>query len=328
MNKEALQLYLYSNHRRLLNFAQNHRKVCRSDATEHEDFPLIKAELALDAHDIHHYIDARHEMHRGSDTFYINDIDKLIYVYSGDAIVDFESRSVSLTAGNMMVVSSFTAHRIHIDSPKSIVINVFFREIRFKKLLKKHQKCHSEKVEMYAEKIFHQYHSEGFLFFKSIRSDHTALLVENILGQIYKPWQCSRQMAQHYVELFLLAVLREKKAIFDNQKVMDSVITNRLVIYLENEYRNPSLTKMATHFNYNPNYFSTLIKEKFGRSFTELITIQRMTVAAVMLNNPLNSVDDIIEQIGYSSESYFYKQFKNYFGTTPRQMRENLKIEQ
>ena len=70
--------------------------------------------------------------------------------------------------------------------------------------------------------------------------------------------------------------------------------------------------------------FSTMVKEKTGKSFVEHVDDRRMREARRLLAKPNVSLKDIIETIGYSSKSFFYKKFKHYYGMTPAEMRKRL----
>lgn len=73
----------------------------------------------------------------------------------------------------------------------------------------------------------------------------------------------------------------------------------------------------------NPNYLTTLLKQRTGHTYKELIHQQRMTRAGQLLRNISYSVTEVANEVGYENISFFYKKFKEYFGCSPKEYRED-----
>jgi len=68
-------------------------------------------------------------------------------------------------------------------------------------------------------------------------------------------------------------------------------------------------------------HFSRLMKEKFGRSFTDLLTQMRIDRSRELLRRTDRSIVQICQECGFSDQSYFTKVFQRYTGQTPREYR-------
>ncbi|HOP80812.1 MAG TPA: helix-turn-helix transcriptional regulator, partial [Armatimonadota bacterium] len=73
----------------------------------------------------------------------------------------------------------------------------------------------------------------------------------------------------------------------------------------------------------SPSHFSRLMKEKFGRSFTELLTQMRVDKSKELLRHTDKSIVRICLECGFNDQSYFTKVFQRCTGCTPRQYRLN-----
>ena len=82
---------------------------------------------------------------------------------------------------------------------------------------------------------------------------------------------------------------------------------------------------VAAHCGLSYNHFSSSFKKAVGRSFSEYITLVRMSEAEKMLISSEKSVTDIALSCGFSSTSYFISRFKNLKGVSPGQWRRNTK---
>ena len=82
-----------------------------------------------------------------------------------------------------------------------------------------------------------------------------------------------------------------------------------------------SLSGLARRYSYSTTYLSELIHERCGKTFTELVTEQRMERAAMLLRATNLPVREVAGQVGYSGTSNFYKAFRAHFGCGPAEWR-------
>ncbi|MDR1190096.1 MAG: helix-turn-helix transcriptional regulator, partial [Verrucomicrobiales bacterium] len=67
--------------------------------------------------------------------------------------------------------------------------------------------------------------------------------------------------------------------------------------------------------------FSRLIRERTGRSFSELLRQCRVELAAKLLQDTERPLVDIAGECGFCDQSYFTHVFQQAKGQTPRQFR-------
>ncbi|MGM9768036.1 MAG: AraC family transcriptional regulator [Candidatus Cryptobacteroides sp.] len=72
-------------------------------------------------------------------------------------------------------------------------------------------------------------------------------------------------------------------------------------------------------------YFSSIIKEKTGRSALQWITIVTIDDARHLLDDPDNSIKDVANRLGFPNQSFFGRYFKQYSGQSPTEYRKSLK---
>lgn len=73
--------------------------------------------------------------------------------------------------------------------------------------------------------------------------------------------------------------------------------------------------------SYNRSYISRAFKKYMGCTLTQFINDLRFSVAYSLLRSTDDSISDIIEQIGLSNKSYFYREFYKRYHATPAQIR-------
>ncbi|MFA9457586.1 response regulator [Halalkalibacter sp. AB-rgal2] len=86
-----------------------------------------------------------------------------------------------------------------------------------------------------------------------------------------------------------------------------------------------SLQDVANAVHLNGSYFSTLFKEEVGINFSEYVTRKRIQSAKHLLLQSDMPISLIAEEVGYQTQKYFNKIFKEYEGVTPGYYRKTYK---
>lgn len=105
------------------------------------------------------------------------------------------------------------------------------------------------------------------------------------------------------------------------QKVRNNQTTDllsRIRRYIQTEYGNPELTlqSIASHFNINHCYLTSLYKDKYGINLYDYLIQVRMKKAAQLLMTTDLKSYQIAELTGYNNSQYFSLSFKKYYGCT------------
>ena len=93
-----------------------------------------------------------------------------------------------------------------------------------------------------------------------------------------------------------------------------------------NLHRDISRDEVARHAGISPSHFSRLLKERTGRSFTELLRQCRVDLACELLGNTHQTLAEVADTCGFCDQSYFTRVFQDVKGTTPKQFRAAGKV--
>lgn len=80
-------------------------------------------------------------------------------------------------------------------------------------------------------------------------------------------------------------------------------------------------SSIAEYLHMSPDYLSYVFHQKFNQTLSAYITSMRIDKAKELLERTNWGMDIIAEKTGFSSSSYFHKQFKKITGITPQQYR-------
>ena len=89
------------------------------------------------------------------------------------------------------------------------------------------------------------------------------------------------------------------------------------------QHYNQSITleDVALHVGLNTTYFRHLFKQEMCVSFKEYLTHLRLANARQLLANSDMSVHQVIEEVGYTNISQFYRIFRQHYHMTPAEYR-------
>lgn len=121
----------------------------------------------------------------------------------------------------------------------------------------------------------------------------------------------------------LLALLESQirdlhQALRNMKQGKNEIIMEQCLSWIQENYMEDLTLEMAAEqFAFNPSYFSTLIKSRTGKSFSDHITEARMRRAKQLLRDGHLKIYDIAAQCGYRDTKYFCRVFKKQNGLSP-----------
>jgi AraC-like DNA-binding protein len=95
----------------------------------------------------------------------------------------------------------------------------------------------------------------------------------------------------------------------------------------QNLNRDISRNQTARYAGISPSHFSRLLKERAGRSFTELLRQCRVDLACDLLRRTDKPLAEIADDCGFCDQAYFTRVFRDVKGVTPKQFRAGRKPE-
>lgn len=87
-----------------------------------------------------------------------------------------------------------------------------------------------------------------------------------------------------------------------------------------------SLKTLAARLNVSPSYLGTVFKQQTGYYFNDYLTEARIRYAAKLIETTDMKMKDIVEKVGFSSQTYFNRMFKRFFDVSPVTYRRDKKV--
>jgi AraC-like DNA-binding protein len=95
----------------------------------------------------------------------------------------------------------------------------------------------------------------------------------------------------------------------------------KMIHYIEENFREVTLTEVADHFGLSQGYCSRYIHKHTGNSFRQIVMDIKISKARDMLESSDLKINDIAYQCGFENAEHFFRQFKKAVHMTPGQYR-------
>lgn len=160
----------------------------------------------------------------------------------------------------------------------------------------------------------------GYLHFRVCGIAPIQNLLENLLWSLIRDVPNKRQRSQLTVSLLLIELLAHTETLTTHDR--EDALVWQVLSYVEAHYVRGDLARLARQLHYDIPWLSRKIKQKTGRTFTQLIQEKRLTQAAFLLRNTGYNIADISTRVGYENISYFHRLFARRFGVSPKSYRD------
>lgn len=146
-------------------------------------------------------------------------------------------------------------------------------------------------------------------------------LVENMVWTLLHDQPNKRSINQITMGLLLLQLMHHTDKIHTESESLEQTILLRVLRYIDEQYKDGTLTELAVDMSYDIYWLSRTIKKLTGRTYKELLQTKRLNQASFLLLHTKLAVTDISIAVGYDNTSYFHRIFRERFTCSPKEYR-------
>lgn len=175
---------------------------------------------------------------------------------------------------------------------------------------------------------------------RKIRQEKNDVLIIIISG--YNRFEYAQEAIKNKVSSYLLKPIQEgefHEAVTSALKSLENHestpepepqakdLSKQIIAYLEGHYADPELdvNSVCDYFYTSSSTLTRLLKKETGMSFSDYLTKVRMNCAIRLLTDGKDyNIKEISALVGFSSQHYFSRAFKNFTGLSPKQYKDSL----
>ncbi|HFR3675543.1 AraC family transcriptional regulator [Streptococcus suis] len=255
---------------------------------------------------------------------HLHDFIEMVYVYNGHCTQEINGETVSLSKGDLIVLDRDVPHSINALGEEDILINILLNEETFDTLfLYKLQDSSSILTQFLADAFNTQAKHDKFIIFHTNKSSTIHSLIQLMLCEHLDNKMQAQLFLFQYLQILLMELIRiyQEENIYQNSLLKFNFAP--ILSYIDQHFKDIDIAEVADKFSYNPNYLSNKLKQVTGKSFQKIVLEKRLLYSKELLRNTDYSIETISLESGFNSPSYFFRQFKKFFGKTPNEMRKN-----
>lgn len=253
---------------------------------------------------------------------------EIVCVFDGNCINYINNQEISMQPGDVCIIAPNTQHCISAFSDDCIIFNVELRtstfETAFFGVLNK-----NDILADFFTHILYKSPKHSHIFFRTNRDrelfDYILYAYQEFIGnRRYK-----QRMINNVIMAFFTILLRNHETevlLPDTEQKEKSEDIIFLLQYIQTNYNTVTLSELAAFFNYSERQLQRILKKNTGSSFRTIILKLKMQQAAELLLTSDLPVSAISESLGYSDTGNFRQVFKNHFGITPIEYRNQKKF--
>lgn len=247
-----------------------------------------------------------------------HDYVEAVYMCSGETTHIINGKSLTLKEGELLFLGQGVRQEILPASLHDVAVNFIIQPSFFDKTLEMLGDEDTPIKSFILSSLFSE-ENTGYLHFKVAGILPIQNLIENLLWTLIYKTQSKRNINQLTMGLLFIQLLNHTdKLVYERRE--DRAIME-LLQYIEENYKDASLSEAAERLHYDFFWLSHEIKNRTGKTYTEHLQEKRLSRAASLLKSTVLSVEEVALSVGYENKSYFHRIFSARYGTSPKKYR-------
>ena len=248
-----------------------------------------------------------------------HDYVEAVYMCTGQTTHIVNGRKINLQTGELLFMNQRATHEILEATEGDVAVNFIVLPQFFNTVLPLIGEDETPLRRFLVDCLCSQSSEAGFLHFKVAEVKPIQNLVENLLFILLRDTSNKRKMSQLTMALLFMQIMDHTGNLSTPDAEQTAIF--RALAYVESHYAAGSLTELAALLHYDLHSLSRQIKQKTGKTYTELIQEKRLSQAAFLLKTTDRNIDEIARGVGYENMGYFHRIFKENYGVSPRNYR-------
>jgi len=251
---------------------------------------------------------------------------EMVYVYSGEYHQIINGTNITMKKGEVCILDTNVLHSIGKVSENDIIVNCLMSKKHLDDILMDRLSGNDLLSSFFIRALYHSNDFNDYILFNSGESEKLPKLMEDVLCEYFDKSLCSDEVINSYMIIIFSELLRifESQTNSESRNLLKNASLTDIVLYIQNNCKDATLTSVAEHFHFHPNYLSATIKKFTSNNFTFVLQEAKLKKASFLLKNSDISVVEVASNVGYENTNFFYKIFKKYYGCNPTEYRKKF----
>ncbi|MBO4898363.1 MAG: helix-turn-helix domain-containing protein [Clostridia bacterium] len=252
-----------------------------------------------------------------------HDYIEIMYVCSGHITHTINGHEINMSTGDFLFMNQHVSHSIKKAGENDIGINFIVLPEFFDIPLKMLKEDKSTLFADFLVDIFRKNEkTPRYMHFRTAGNTAIENLIENIISSLLNETG-EENINRFTMGLIFLHIIESMDTISPDSLLNENdMIASTVLHYINTNYKNITLKELAANMHQSPSNICKIIKKATGYTFSDLLQRKRIAQAADFLTETNMTVAEIMNAVGYENSSHFYRLFRDIYGVSPREFRE------
>lgn len=260
------------------------------------------------------------------DILHLHNYFEITHVLKGSCTFLFGNEKVTLTEGEICIVSPMSGHSLPLE-PGCFAVSVVVRRSTFDTVFG-NLLTQKDLLSLFFRNNLYESKRANYVLLKTGNDQLTNDAMQQLIYECNVRDEYANDCAVNLLNLYLARALRASKAtvtLYHYEGYSERDFDFSLVIhYIQHNYRTVTLSSLAQTFHFSETYLSKLIHRRMNQSFTEVLRTLKMNHAMDYLTNTSMKISEIADAVGYDSVDHFSRTFRKVYGTPPQEYKRRL----
>lgn len=247
-----------------------------------------------------------------------HDYIEAVYMCAGKTTHIVNGKTIVLHQGELLLLGQNASQEILPAGESDIAINFIIQPSFFDKTLEM-LGAEDTPIKSFLISSLLENENRSYLHFQVSDILPVQNLIENLIWTLLNNTSNKRNINQITMGLLFMQLLNHTDKLAYESREDEAMM--KVLRYIEENYREGSLSDAAKSLHYDFYWLSHEIKNRTGKTYTEHLQEKRLSQAAFLLRSTQLSISEIALAVGYENKSYFHRIFAEKYGVTPSRYR-------
>lgn len=248
---------------------------------------------------------------------------EMVYMCAGETTHIIDGTTVRLRQGELLLLAPKAVQEILPAGKDDIAVNFIILPAFFDKALEMFAGEQNRIVDFLIGCLSPERTDTGFLHFAVADMLPIQNLLENLIWTMLYDEPNRRRIRESTMGLLLIQLANSMDTLVGENSERHR-FTAAVLRYVDGHYKDGTLADLAAVLGMHFSAVSKRITRQFGCTFKDLLQEKRLQKAVTLLVGTTLPIGDIIAAVGYENTSYFFRIFKEKYGVSPTQYRQDM----
>lgn len=248
------------------------------------------------------------------------------YMLQGTSKQVVNGKEITLKENQLLLLDTDSQHELAALGEADLLLNFLFRtkDLKLSSLKRTDAESAGMTYDFIMNAILGPNYHENYLILDLTKEVEARMTLEQMISESINARRLGQEITESLSQVLFLQLSRiyqSQVAAIYKDATQDDVMV-KILQRIEESSATLTLNQLAKDIGYNRNYLSNLIKKRTQSAFKELVTKERLKNAQQLLIATTLPIEEISQYTGFSSKTQFYKKFREQYGQTPKELRD------